>query len=218
MQGSHVLLILVAVIACILSIALLSAEIWVVSKKEHRQSTGVRKVAIVRFSSSKRNHELKSVVGLQRALELIPYVLPSQGYRHHLEFLHASISTLADNAVLRLVVDCVTVMLRKQAHVSSRNLYLRSIDFYHRQPLIKTNSDAPRRLTLPCQNVTALVLVGLQGNITMTYSRSKESHVVNVNKLDVILAGLNHRDSKPVSVDVETDLLVLQFSTIVCLV
>ena len=205
-------MICVAVFACIVAIILLAGESWIISKKKYKENAGVRKMYIVRFADNKQS--TPSLIGLRRALEMITYTLPAHGYRNHINFLCANISSLRDNVVLRALVDCSTVLLRYKAHVSSRNMYLRSINIFHRQSVVaNARVGQSDRLTVTCANITALVIVGLHGFVDVHYmSGSTTECCERANILDTVFIGSNHLQSKNIFIDVEADVLVIQFA------
>ena len=172
---------------------------------------------MLRFNDN--DQSTSSLKGLRRALEMITYTLPANGQRTHIHFLHANISSLENNLVLRALVDCVTVILRSKAHVSSRNMYLRAINIYHRQSIVANTRFGPcDQLTIACTNTTALALVGLHGFINVHYTSGTTPISERAEVLDMLLIGANHLQPKPISIDVEADILVIQFSSCTSLI
>ena len=212
MKVKYVGMICITVFVCVVAITLLAGESWIIGRKKYKENSGARKIYIVRFTEPSQS--AKSLIGLRRALEMIAYTLPAHGYRVHINFLCTYIHTLRGNVVLRALVDCSTVILRYKAHVSARNLYLRSINIFHRQSVVaNARVGLSDRLALSCENSTALVIVGLHGFVDVHYTSGATTMCSErADALDAVFIGTNHLSSKPIYIDVEADVLILQFA------
>ena len=190
-------------------------EIWSITRKKKKKTQGVCKSHIIRFDDYNPRKARSPEYKLHLALSSMEFIVPTSGKRLDLSFLQASCGSLKDNAVLRLLVESINSHMRNEVHVSSRNLYLLSIDVYHRQAVDRITFSRPSdTLVLECNGLTAMACVSLHGDLVVRSERCLKTMLeLHSGKRDVVLLNLNPRYSRLVFIDVSVDVLVLRFST-----